>query len=70
MGVLFHLVMSGKSLPLALLSPLEPIISTQEWRQSGRFRGDLLRIWKLYTPRFEILQQHSDCLAKAILAEM
>lgn len=69
MGVLYYLK-NRSSLQMVLLSPLEPIVSTSEWQKSERFRGDLLRDWPPGTPHFKILQDISDCFAKAVLAEM
>ncbi|MEM6758020.1 MAG: hypothetical protein AAF601_00935 [Pseudomonadota bacterium] len=68
MGVLFYL--NGGQLRLALLSPFEPVISTQDWQQSERFRGDFLRNWSSNSVRFEMLQNLSACFAAAVQAEL
>jgi hypothetical protein len=67
LGLLFHLK-GGLQLRLDLLSPFEPMISTEDWQQSGRFRGDYLRRWSGGSPRLDMLQDLSPCFASAALA--
>ncbi len=68
MGVLYHLT-RGVELRLKLVSPLEPMITTDEWLRSNRFRGDLLRSFPSIGPRLELYSSLSRCFTLAVEAE-
>lgn len=66
MGVLFHLRGSQQA-RLDLISPLAPLVSTEDWLASARFKGDLLRVWYPTSSKFKDLEQRAPCYAKAVV---
>ena len=66
MGVLFHLRGSQQA-RLDLISPLAPLVSTEDWLASARFKGDLLRVWYPTSSKFKDLEQRAPCYAKAVI---
>ena len=64
MGMLFH-VGGSHELRMALIGPLEPIVSSEEWQNSGRFRRELFRLWKPRKDRRMEMAKLSECLAHA-----
>lgn len=65
MGLLYHLK-GSTALQMDLLSPFLPMISTEDWQQSGRFRADYLRLWSGAAPKSDMLRDLSPCFAEAI----
>lgn len=63
-GLLFH-VGGSSSLRLALISPLEPIVSSKEWQKSGRFKHDFFRVWGANHDRRLEMAKLSGCLDRA-----
>lgn len=66
MGLVFRLRGSLKA-RLDLVSPLAPLVSTEDWLTSDRFEGDLLRVWHPTSSKFKDLEQHAPCYAKAVI---
>ena len=64
MGMLFH-VGGSHELRMALIGPLEPIVSSGEWRNSGRFSREFFRLWKPRKGRRMEMAKLSECLAHA-----
>lgn len=66
MGLVFRLRGSLKA-RLDLISPLAPLVSTEDWLASDRFKGDLLRVWSPTSSKFKDLEQRAPCYAKAVI---
>ncbi len=64
LGLLFYLK-GGTDFRDALISPLEPIVSTAEWRLSGRFLKDFFAQWSLSEKEYSTLENLSPCLFQA-----
>ena len=60
-GLLYY---SRRGFPIsdALISPLEPIVTTDRWRASGRFAKDFLKMIRPTEPHLKNLKQLSPCL--------
>ena len=60
-GLLYY---SRRGFPIsdAFISPLEPIVTTDRWRASGRFTKDFLAMLRPTEPHLQNLKQLSPCL--------
>jgi hypothetical protein len=63
LGLLFYV--RSFRLTDALISPLEPIVSTADWQKSDRFQRDFLALSRPSEMQREILRELSQCLFNA-----
>lgn len=66
MGLVFRLRGSQQA-RLDLISPLAPLVPTEDWLASDRFKGDILRVWYPTSSKFKDLEQRAPCYAKAVV---